>query len=155
MTKKHSITGTNICKLWSQMRKKRLEKTGNFFIIIRTVNVFLIKFINHQWPGRTKFVKIAASNCSLYRRQLVHFVSFPPDIYIVPETYKIEQFFTHVLVRNSTWSRATTIYIDRLETVCFFRLFIREGDMEYTGCDNKEHRGLKARVLPWMPSCPD
>jgi hypothetical protein len=37
---------------------------------------------------------------------------------------------------------------DRLETILFFRLFTREGDMEYTGCGNTEHRGLKARVLP-------
>ena len=42
----------------------------------------------------------------------------------------------------------TTIYFDRLETVRFFRLFTREGDMEYTGYGNTEHRGLKARVLP-------
>jgi hypothetical protein len=35
-----------------------------------------------------------------------------------------------------------------LETICFFRLFTCEGDMEYTGCCNTEHRGLKDRVLP-------
>ncbi len=33
-------------------------------------------------------------------------------------------------------------------TVLFFRLFTFEGDMEYTGCGNTEHRGLKARVMP-------
>ncbi len=37
---------------------------------------------------------------------------------------------------------------DRLETVLFFRLFTREGDMEYTGSGNTEPRSLKARVLP-------
>jgi hypothetical protein len=37
---------------------------------------------------------------------------------------------------------------DRLETVLFFRLFTREGYMEYTGSGNTEPRGLKARVLP-------
>ncbi len=37
---------------------------------------------------------------------------------------------------------------DRLETVRFFRLFTREGDMENTGRGNTEPRGLKARVLP-------
>jgi hypothetical protein len=42
---------------------------------------------------------------------------------------------------------ATTIYFDRLETVRFFRLFTREGDIEYTGCGNTERRGLKARAL--------
>ncbi len=52
-------------------------------------------------------------------------------------------------------SRPTMIYFERLQTVCFFRLFTREGDMEYTGCGNTDHRGLKARVLPWLPSCPD
>ncbi len=31
---------------------------------------------------------------------------------------------------------------DRLETVSFFHLFTGEGDMEYTGCGNTEHRGL-------------
>ncbi len=39
----------------------------------------------------------------------------------------------------------------RLETVRFFRLFTGEADLEYTGCDNTEPRGLKgvkARVLP-------
>ncbi len=30
-----------------------------------------------------------------------------------------------------------------------------EGDLEYTGCGNTEHRGLKARLLAWLPSCPD
>jgi hypothetical protein len=35
----------------------------------------------------------------------------------------------------------------RRETVPFFRLFTRQGDMECTGCGNTEHRGLKARVL--------
>jgi hypothetical protein len=44
---------------------------------------------------------------------------------------------------------------DRLENVRFFRLFTGEGDMKYTGCGNTEHRGLKARVLPWLPSFPD
>ncbi len=39
------------------------------------------------------------------------------------------------------------ICFNRMETVPFFRLFIREGDIEYTGCGNTEHRGLKARVL--------
>ncbi len=29
-----------------------------------------------------------------------------------------------------------------------FRLFTREGDIEYTGCGNTENRGLKAKVLP-------
>ncbi len=43
----------------------------------------------------------------------------------------------------------------RLETVRFFRLFTGEGDMENTGRGNTEPRGLKARVLPWLPSCPD
>jgi hypothetical protein len=36
----------------------------------------------------------------------------------------------------------------RLETVRFVRLFTYEGDTEYTGRGNTEHRGLKARVLP-------
>ncbi len=36
----------------------------------------------------------------------------------------------------------TTIYFDRLETVCFFRLSIREGDMEYTDSSNTDHRGI-------------
>ncbi len=44
---------------------------------------------------------------------------------------------------------------DRLETVSFFRLFTGEGDMENMGCGNTEPRGLKARVLPLLPSCPD
>ncbi len=48
----------------------------------------------------------------------------------------IQQFYT------------STIYFDRLETVSFFRLFTGERDMEYTGCGNTEHRGVKARVLP-------
>ncbi len=48
-----------------------------------------------------------------------------------------------------------TIYFDRLETVFFFCLFTRKGDMAYKGSDNTEHRGLKARVLPWLPSCKD
>jgi len=37
----------------------------------------------------------------------------------------------------------------------FFRLFICEGDIEYMGCGNTEHRDLKARALPWLPSCPN
>jgi hypothetical protein len=37
---------------------------------------------------------------------------------------------------------------DRLETVRFFRLFTREGNMENRGRGNTEPRGLKARVLP-------
>jgi hypothetical protein len=40
------------------------------------------------------------------------------------------------------------VLFDRLETVRCVRLFTRERDMEYTGCGNTEHRGLKARVLP-------
>jgi hypothetical protein len=44
--------------------------------------------------------------------------------------------------------RPTTIYFGRLETFQFFGLITSEGDKEYTGCGNKEHRGLKARVLP-------
>jgi len=45
--------------------------------------------------------------------------------------------------------RETTMYFDRLlVSVRLFRLFTREGDMEYTDCGNTEHRGLKARVLP-------
>ncbi len=40
------------------------------------------------------------------------------------------------------------IYFDRLEIVRFFCLFTREGDMEYTGGGNTEHRGLKAKVRP-------
>jgi hypothetical protein len=43
-----------------------------------------------------------------------------------------------------------TIYSGRRETVCLFRLFTREGDIEYTGCGNTEHRGLKAKKY-----CPD
>jgi hypothetical protein len=39
-----------------------------------------------------------------------------------------------------------------LETVRVFRLFTREGDMEYTGCGNTEHRDLKTRVL-YRPDC--
>ncbi len=38
-------------------------------------------------------------------------------------------------------------YFDRLETVPFFNLFTREGDMKYKSCGNTGHRGLKARVL--------
>jgi hypothetical protein len=48
----------------------------------------------------------------------------------------IQQFYT------------STIYFDRLETVRFFRLLSCERDLEYTGCGNTEHRGVKARVLP-------
>jgi hypothetical protein len=44
---------------------------------------------------------------------------------------------------------------DRLETVLFFRLFTGEGDMENMGRRNTEPTGLKARVLPGLPSCPD
>ena len=44
---------------------------------------------------------------------------------------------------------------DRLETVHFFRLFTGEGDMENTGRGNTEPRGIKARVLLLLPSCPD
>jgi hypothetical protein len=40
--------------------------------------------------------------------------------------------------------RPTTIYFNRLETVHFFCLFTREGDIEFTGCGNSEHRGLNA-----------
>ena len=40
-----------------------------------------------------------------------------------------------------------TAYFNRLETVPFFRLFTVEGDIEYTGCGNTEHRDQKARVL--------
>ncbi len=36
----------------------------------------------------------------------------------------------------------------RLTTVSFFRLFTCEGDIEHTGYDNTEHRGLKARASP-------
>jgi hypothetical protein len=39
------------------------------------------------------------------------------------------------------------IYFNSLETVPFFRLFAREGEIQYTGCGNTEHRSLKARVL--------
>ncbi len=48
-----------------------------------------------------------------------------------------------------------SILIDCMENVPFFRLFTSEGDMEYTGCGNTEYRGLKAIVLPWLPSCSD
>jgi hypothetical protein len=48
----------------------------------------------------------------------------------------------------------TTIYFDRLETVSFFCLFTREGDMEYTGGGNTEQGGLKARVLPCFAILP-
>ncbi len=46
----------------------------------------------------------------------------------------------------SNW-KPSTIYFDRLETVCIFHLFTCEGDMECTGCGNTEHKGLK--------DCPD
>ncbi len=45
----------------------------------------------------------------------------------------------------SARSCAKTIYINILETGFFFHLCTREGDIEYTGCDNTEHRGLKLR----------
>ena len=45
-------------------------------------------------------------------------------------------------------TRTNDDLFDRLETVRFFRLFTAEGDMEYTGCGNTEHRGLKSRALP-------
>ncbi len=60
----------------------------------------------------------------------------------------------HVWQRLTKY-RSTMIYLIEIETVCFFRLFTREGYMENTGCGNTEHRGLKARVLPGLPSCPD
>jgi hypothetical protein len=41
----------------------------------------------------------------------------------------------------------TTAYFYRLETFSFFRLFTVEGDIEYKGCGNTEHRDQKARVL--------
>ncbi len=57
-----------------------------------------------------------------------------------------------LILLNPTQQRS--ILIDR-ETIPFFRLFTREGDIEYTGCGNTEHRGQKTRLLPWLPSCPD
>jgi hypothetical protein len=48
--------------------------------------------------------------------------------------------------------KLTMIYFDRQETICLFHLFTREGDMEFMGCGNTEHKGLKARVLPGSPS---
>ncbi len=44
---------------------------------------------------------------------------------------------------KSVISRLGDALFYRLETVNFFRLFTREGDIEYTGCGNTEHRGLK------------
>ncbi len=40
-------------------------------------------------------------------------------------------------------------------TVPFFCLSLMRGRhmIQYTGCGNTEHRGLKARILPWLPSC--
>jgi|688.fasta_scaffold2221839_2 hypothetical protein len=46
---------------------------------------------------------------------------------------------------------STTIYFNILEIVPFFRLFTREGNIEYTGCGNTEHRGLKA--IEYFPDC--
>ncbi len=48
----------------------------------------------------------------------------------------------YLFQRRSIWQT--------IETVRFFRLFTREGDIEHTGCGNTEHRGLKAREY-----CPD
>jgi hypothetical protein len=42
----------------------------------------------------------------------------------------------------------TTEVLHRVLTVCFFHLFTHEGDTEYTGCGNTEHKSLMARVLP-------
>ncbi len=36
-----------------------------------------------------------------------------------------------------------TIFFDRLETVPFINLFTREGNIEYPGCGNTEHRGIR------------
>ena len=38
--------------------------------------------------------------------------------------------------------------LTRLAIGPFSRLFTCEGDIEYTGCSNTEHRGLKARDPP-------
>ncbi len=34
-------------------------------------------------------------------------------------------------------------------------IFTHEGDMDYTGCGNTEHRGPRSRALHWLPTCPD
>ncbi len=56
------------------------------------------------------------------------------------------------IYKGTKWRFTTTIYFKSLETVHVFRLFTREGDMEYTGCGNTEHRDLKTRVL-YRPDC--
>jgi hypothetical protein len=46
----------------------------------------------------------------------------------------------------------TMIYFDRLQTV---RFSIVKETWSTAGCGNTDHRGLNARVLSWLPSCPD
>jgi hypothetical protein len=61
----------------------------------------------------------------------------PPPFTKLTITYKV------AVYAPAEWADALTLF-----HLYQYILETREGDMEYTGCSNTEHRGLKARVLP-------
>jgi len=56
--------------------------------------------------------------------------------------------FLHPIPTRKTSNKIIDTELSRPETPPFSCIFTREGYIEYTGCGNTEHRGLKARAPP-------